>query len=141
MLQLTTWGKTGVSCDNLPLLFPSVFKRFVLQTHKNQGLFGKGLNLSVIIEDVYINLVTFVSFPKSKYKKWQVNIKPPMYDTVMALCNLELSLKISLLLTLSQRNPGFTCLQYKFFGNTVGKGDIAHNEHFLLFPQYFLPFW
>ena len=24
--------------------FPSVFKRFVLQTRKNQGLFGKGLN-------------------------------------------------------------------------------------------------
>ena len=24
-------------------LFHSVFKRFVLQTHKNQGFFGKGL--------------------------------------------------------------------------------------------------
>ena len=26
--------------------FPSVFKRLILQTHKNQGLFGKGLNLN-----------------------------------------------------------------------------------------------
>ena len=40
----------------------------------------------------------------------------------------------------------FTCLQYKSFENTVGKGDIAHNEQFLLFPQFsfhlesFLPF-
>ena len=30
--------------------------------------------------------------------------------------------------------PGFTCLQYKPFGNTVGKGEIARNEQFLLFP-------
>ena len=28
----------------------------------------------------------------------------------------------------------FTCLQYKSFGNTVGKGEIAHNEQFLLLP-------
>ena len=35
----------------------------------------------------------------------------------------------------------FMCLQYKSFENTVGKGEIAHNEQFLLFPQCFLPFW
>ena len=34
----------------------------------------------------------------------------------------------------------FTCLQYKSFENTVGKGEIARNEQFLLFPQCFLPF-
>ena len=34
----------------------------------------------------------------------------------------------------------FTCLQYKSFENTVGKGEIAHNEQFLLFPQCFLHF-
>ena len=33
----------------------------------------------------------------------------------------------------------FMCLQYKFFENTEGKGEIARNEQFLLFPQYFLP--
>ena len=33
----------------------------------------------------------------------------------------------------------FTCLQYKSFENTVGKGEIARNEQFLLFPQCFLP--
>ena len=32
------------------------------------------------------------------------------------------------------------CLQYKSFENTVGKGEIAHNEQFLLFPLCFLPF-
>ena len=33
------------------------------------------------------------------------------------------------------------CLQYKFFKNTMGKGEIAHNKQFLLFPQCFLPIW
>ena len=32
------------------------------------------------------------------------------------------------------------CLHHKSFENTVGKGEIAHNEQFLLFPQCFLPF-
>ena len=29
----------------------------------------------------------------------------------------------------------------KLFENTVGKGEIARNEQFLLFPQCFLPVW
>ena len=35
----------------------------------------------------------------------------------------------------------FTSMQYKSFENTVGKGEIAHNEQFLLFPQCFLTIW
>ena len=31
----------------------------------------------------------------------------------------------------------FTCLHYKSFENTVGKGEIARNEQFLFFPQCF----
>ena len=31
----------------------------------------------------------------------------------------------------------FTCLQYKSFENTVGKGEIDRNKQFLLFPQCF----
>ena len=34
----------------------------------------------------------------------------------------------------------FTCLQYTSFENTVGKGEIARNEQYLLFPQCFLSF-
>ena len=40
----------------------------------------------------------------------------------------------------------FMCLQYKSFENNVGKGEIARNEQFLLFPVFsaclenFLPF-
>ena len=29
----------------------------------------------------------------------------------------------------------------KFFRNTLGKGEIARNEQFLLFSKSFLPFW
>ena len=35
----------------------------------------------------------------------------------------------------------FMCLQYKSLENTVGKGEIARREQFLLFPQCFLPIW
>ena len=41
---------------------------------------------------------------------------------------------------LTQTSRGFYCLQYKSFENTEGKGEIAHNEQFLLVPQCFLPF-
>ena len=33
----------------------------------------------------------------------------------------------------------FTCLQYNSFENTAGRGEIARNEQFLLFPQCFIP--
>ena len=35
----------------------------------------------------------------------------------------------------------FEALGNKPFENTVGKGEIACNEQFLLFPQCFLPVW
>ena len=35
----------------------------------------------------------------------------------------------------------FTCVQYKYFETTVGKGESALNEQFLLYPQCFLPLW
>ena len=39
-----TVGKGEIARYEQFLLFPSVFKRIVLQTRKNQGLFEKGLN-------------------------------------------------------------------------------------------------
>ena len=36
--------------------------------------------------------------------------------------------------------PLVTCLPYKLFENTVGKGEIAGNEQFLLFPSVFYLF-
>ena len=34
-----------------------------------------------------------------------------------------------------------TLLGNKLFENTVGKGEIARNKQFLLFPKCFLPVW
>ena len=46
---------------------------------------------------------------------------------------------IELVLPLSKQALVFTCLQYKSFENTLGKGEIARNEQFLLLPHHFLP--
>ena len=53
----------------------------------------------------------------------------------------RLKIRSSGSLTLSQTSPGFYGLKYKSSENTVGKGEIARNEQFLLFPQCFLSFW
>ena len=42
-------------------------------------------------------------------------------------------------LTLSQTSPGFNESAVPTFENTVAKGEIAHDEQFLLFPPCFLP--
>ena len=44
-------------------------------------------------------------------------------------------------LTLPKQALVFMCLQYKSFENTVGKGEIARNEQFVLFPKCFLSVW
>ena len=45
------------------------------------------------------------------------------------------------LLTLSRTSPSFYVSAVQSLENTVGKGEIARNEQFLLFPQCFLPVW
>ena len=45
------------------------------------------------------------------------------------------------ILTLYKQALVFMCLHYMSFENTVGKGEIARNEQFLLFSQCFLPVW
>ena len=44
-------------------------------------------------------------------------------------------------LTHSLTMTPLTPLGNKPFENSVGKGEIARNEQFLLFPQCFLPVW
>ena len=46
-----------------------------------------------------------------------------------------------IVLTLAQTNPGFyVSAVSSSLENTVGKGEIARNEQFLLSPLCFLPF-
>ena len=52
------------------------------------------------------------------------------------------SLKLrNFFLTHSHTMTPFDAPGNKRFENTVGKGEIARNEQFLLFPQCFLPVW
>ena len=54
---------------------------------------------------------------------------------VLLTCkNQGLLWKENVNLSLSQTRLVFMCLQQKSFENTVGKGEIARNEQFLLFP-------
>ena len=101
----------------------SVFKRLVLQTSKNQGLFGKGLRET--IQNTFIsklcpffNLDILSSIKHATAKRW--------HSHAVLLFNSE----SRLLMTLYK----------KPFENIVGKLENAGNQHFLLFPQCFLPF-
>ena len=49
----------------------------------------------------------------------------------------DLNLQFSDQLTLSQISPGFYMSAVSLLKNNVEKGEIAHNEQFLLFPQCF----
>ena len=44
-------------------------------------------------------------------------------------------------LTISHTMTPFDASGKQAFENTVGKGEIARNKQFLLFPQCFLPVW
>ena len=59
---------------------------------------------------------------------------------VYVLGEIEVTNTISFL-THSHTMTPFDAPGKKPFENTVGKGEIAHNEQFLLFPQCFLPIW
>ena len=82
--SFTTWGKTGVSCDNLPLLFIC----FNLLTLYQMSKFSTGSELKACADDK-MNVTE-----KLKFVLWRIR-------------------------------------------NTVGKGENAGYQHFLLFPQCF----
>ena len=76
------------------------------------------------------------AFAKSIYS-WQ-----PMQSTQADMGKkLSWSLNILHVKPFHKQTLVFTCLQYKSFKKTWGKGEIARNEQFLLFPQCFLPVW
>ena len=59
-------------------------------------------------------------------------------DMATAIYNIDHQ---SRALTHSHTMTPFDASGKKPFENAVGKGEIAHNEQFLLFPQCFLPVW
>ena len=59
---------------------------------------------------------------------------PKCFETCQQACTASADLE-----PFSKQALVFTCLLYKTFENTVGKGEIARYKQFLLFPQCFLP--
>ena len=154
----------------------SVFKRLVLQTRKNQGLFGKGLTL-------YNTITPFNDYRKmkplenilGKGKKFWYPKFPPFCAVFFTLPNTELNFSVPFILLSACFNFGqyknllfgkelnchfqmlltlchtiLTLTHYqttnfrlfktenaiklsKWVENTVGKGEIACYEQFLLF--------
>ena len=109
----------------------SVFKRLVLQTCDNQGLFGKGLKekCAKIVElyndytsgeiassGLFYCTYCFNSLPNDKFSDW---------SKLKAFADDKLNLTEKLKLELERVE------------NIVGKGENAGYQHFLLFPQCF----
>ena len=88
----------------------------------------------------FIGLNNILDSPSQKHLKTTIQICPNQKHLHCGGKG-KFSSFLMMFLTLSQTSPGFTCLQYKSFENTMGKGEIARNEQFLLFPQCFLLTW
>ena len=78
---------------------------------------------------------------KIKMKDFSINLSA-MSEKIKKyrICH-ELTVEIKFLLTHSHTMTPLAPVGNKPFENTVGKGEIALNEQFLLFPQCFLPVW
>ena len=88
--------------------------------------------LSFLFSFLCIFLSSFLSFFLSFFN--------PLPDDKILHCS-ELKQIADDILILSQTSPCFYVgyLQYKYFENTVGKGEIAHNEHFPFSHSVFYP--
>ena len=75
----------------------------------------------------------FSSLPDNGYYPFIMERFYPVNDIDFCL--------LPLFFTLFKRVLVLTCLHYKSFENTAGKGEIARNEQFLLFPQCFQRIW
>ena len=85
----------------------SVFKRLVLQTHKNQGLFGKGLIYHVNILKTLPKNKTLASSKLKAFADDKLNV------------------------------PRNTTIVFHRIENRKKKRENANYQHFLLFPQCF----
>ena len=68
----------------------------------------------------------------------QMDVEGPVQ---LMIASVIYKIKLGFINPFPNKGLFFTCLWYKSFENTVGKGEIAHNEQFLLFPQRFQPIW
>ena len=110
-------GKGEIAHYKQFLLFLQCFKRLVLQTCKNQGVFGKGLMKVICMISV---------FRISPINMWKLVILIARLLVVM----VDLTLYCTMM---TFDDP------WDLFENIVGKGENAGYQHILLFPQFVPP--
>ena len=76
----TLWEKEKLLVASDFSFSHSVFKRFVLQTHKNQGLYGKGLKLMA-----FCRVLKSKIFPKEFCLLIIVYYYPGIYTTLLSV--------------------------------------------------------
>ena len=73
-------------------------------------------------------------------KEWQLNESLKLNNSGHELFILKIAIDLNFY-PFPKQALVFTCLKYKCFKKIEGKGEIAWNKQFLLFPQCFLPIW
>ena len=127
----------------------SVFKRLLVQTHKNQGLFGKGLIFTTKCQAIttprkkpFGNFMEkgenggnqyFLLFPQCFVPHFSFYIDKVL---VLSFDNLQI-IPVQLFTTQSRL---LTTLRKRPFENIVGKQETGGDQHFLLFQQCFQPY-
>ena len=66
------WEKEKLLVTSNFYFFQIVFKRLVLQAHKNQGLFGKGLNILLNTSSVMAAEVVLAKYKVGMVKFWSL---------------------------------------------------------------------
>ena len=119
------WKKEKLLITSNSSFFHIVFKRLILQTRKNQGLFGKGLNFipGYDMKKMRMYLITcFVISARHQTKGYCLTLSQTKDVRELADDNFKFD----------ENGRKFS----KWVENTVGKGEIAHYERFL-FPTVF----
>ena len=94
---------------------------------------GKGVNAGTSILSFSYNVL----YPSKKNFQFYFELKFILSSENAFNLDTSKCLLVDIELTISQTSLGI----YKSIENTLGKGEIARNEQFLLFPQCFLPLW
>ena len=147
----TLWEKEKLLVVSNFSLSRSVFKRIVMQTRKNQGLFRKRLNGLIMVTSIIFLHITALSTvstarapaaalctfssssPHINVKNLTLSFSP---SNNLATCDIKG--KFWNIFTLYCKIQIFNDLRNTLYEKIVGKVENAGNQHFLLFPQSFL---
>ena len=131
VLQPTKYNKPVPLC--LDLAIATLVNGGFINQRANMTAGARRINMFTFSPITYYHL--FISFYYEKEGQ-----KPDHLDTPK---KKPLQAGSDRIINPSPNKPWFlhVCSMYKSFENTVGKGEIARDEQFLLFPQCFLPIW